>query len=136
MHGAGINLRYIGDVIDSFRFFPNYSGLYAKLYFAVLLTYLCDIDEIVRSCCQILLLEATARIIKNEINKQLREKMHELKLNLEVCIFFQILDKDGFIKKKKKKKQVPYRRVVIHFLNLVFGDSQGSISLWGFFGGE
>jgi tetratricopeptide (TPR) repeat protein len=59
--------------------------------------------------CQLLLLvEMAARVIKNNLRKRLREKMKSLKLPVDE----------------------PYRRLVIDYLNLVFGESDASQAYW------
>eukprot|EP00007_Cunea_sp_BSH-02190019_P003726 CAMPEP_0174236740 /NCGR_PEP_ID=MMETSP0417-20130205/5774_1 /TAXON_ID=242541 /ORGANISM="Mayorella sp, Strain BSH-02190019" /LENGTH=1527 /DNA_ID=CAMNT_0015315423 /DNA_START=44 /DNA_END=4627 /DNA_ORIENTATION=- len=56
----------------------------------------------------LLLVEACARVVKKLLNDQLRVKMKELKLPSEV----------------------PYRRLTVEFLNLVFRNTEDSVHFW------
>jgi Translation initiation factor eIF3 subunit 135 len=56
----------------------------------------------------LLLVEACSRVVKKLLNDQLREKMKELKLPSEV----------------------PYRRLTVEFLNLVFRNTEESTQYW------
>ena len=98
MHRAGINLRYIGLVVTniiivatpspSFRTqtASELSGLPIQSY-----------DPTLRSLIVAYLNEALARVIKNELNLQLRIKVRELKLPLEVRLFFFIVYELQFV---------------------------------------
>jgi Translation initiation factor eIF3 subunit 135 len=83
LHGCGINMRYIGVLL---RYVPSTD---AKM---------------------LLLMEAIARTLKNEMRLRLRQQMSELKVPL----------------------QAPYRRLVVSFSNMVFGDNPelGSAQFW------
>jgi hypothetical protein len=56
----------------------------------------------------VMLIEIVARVLKNNIRLRLRERM----------------------KKLKKPLEEPYRRLVINYMNLVFGNSENSEKYW------
>ena len=95
LHQNGINLRYIGRVIASFD----------TLNFALASKYG---YEMVRIVTKKLLIEATARVIKNQLNTNLRNLMKEVKEPLEVV----------------------YRQLTVEFLNVVFGKDGVSVEWW------
>ena len=70
LHREGINLRYIGRVIDSVD--------------RINLDESADADAAKKNAYGLLGIEATARVVKNHLNEELRKKMKELKLPLEV----------------------------------------------------
>eukprot|EP00008_Paramoeba_atlantica_P015514 CAMPEP_0201498548 /NCGR_PEP_ID=MMETSP0151_2-20130828/71691_1 /ASSEMBLY_ACC=CAM_ASM_000257 /TAXON_ID=200890 /ORGANISM="Paramoeba atlantica, Strain 621/1 / CCAP 1560/9" /LENGTH=330 /DNA_ID=CAMNT_0047890205 /DNA_START=6 /DNA_END=995 /DNA_ORIENTATION=- len=115
MHRAGINLRYIGLVIKSLdEFETRLRKLSSQKNLPrerrhrgkTLISY--QYHDTVKKVNRVLLIEAVARVIKNELNRKLREKVKELKLPLEV----------------------PYRQLAINFLNLVFGASAQQMEWW------
>jgi hypothetical protein len=95
LHESGVNLRYIGRVVGTFQ---SHNLMIASLYG----------DDLVQEATRYLLLEATARVIKNQLNTKLRLKMKEVKEPLEVV----------------------YRQLVVDFLNLVFGSFENSELWW------
>ena len=125
-------MRYTGEVISAYKTRWKRENDPSDL-----LSFLKDPNDqtnnVIRIACSLLLAEATglfseqfhvitpvfpsppfdslpplARAIKNELSKMLRRKMKELKLPLEV----------------------PYRKLVIEFLNVVFGSGQDTHQWW------
>ena len=95
IHQIGINLRYIGKLIDSVTKLKQTSpSVYKK--------------ELVETISTKLLIEATARAIKNRINADLR----------------------NFMKKMQEPRDIVYRHLCVHFLNLVFGNHALSYAWW------
>jgi Translation initiation factor eIF3 subunit 135 len=86
MHRCGINMRYLG----------------------VLCGHLYDLGPKAANCVRLVLVEATSRCMKNTLNRDLRSKMRQLRLPLDV----------------------PYRQLVVDYLNLVFGSSQRTYDYW------
>ena len=74
---------------------------------------------------RVLLIEAIARVIKNVIHRKMRHEMFALKLNLEVPFFFSSL-----LFLFSSLHQVPFRRTVIDYLNLVFDGNDASNEWW------
>jgi tetratricopeptide (TPR) repeat protein len=77
------------------------------------LTALCKRDAEVDHSARVrfeqrVLAEAAARVVKNDLNAKLRAKMYELRVPLEV----------------------PYRRLAVELLNVVFGDTEESQRYW------
>jgi hypothetical protein len=70
LHREGINLRYIGLVLDAVD--------------RLVLEETPDIESGKRNVYALLGIEAVARVVKNHLNEELRKKMKELKLPLEV----------------------------------------------------
>lgn len=91
MHGAGINLRYLGQVY--YHLLPKLEELSPSIQFEF---------------NQYFLTEAVARVCKNDLSSRLRDKMFELRVPLEI----------------------PYRVLVVSFLNLIFGETPESIEYW------
>jgi hypothetical protein len=60
------------------------------------------------TCRALVFIEMLARVIKNDLRQRLRERM----------------------KKVKKPLEEPYRRLVIEFLNIVFGTTPESVEYW------
>ena len=85
IHAKGICMRHIGLIIKNIRNEPSF-----------------------KSAKNLLILEATSRVLKNKLRGLLRRKMKEIKQPLEA----------------------PYRQLVIRFLNLVFGKSKESDKFW------
>jgi len=86
MHRCGINMRYLG----------------------VLCGHLYDLGSKAANCVRLVLVEAASRCMKNTLNRDLRSKMRQLRLPLDV----------------------PYRQLVVDYLNLVFGSHQRSYDYW------
>jgi Translation initiation factor eIF3 subunit 135 len=85
-HSSGINMRLLGYVYD----------------------HMCTIANVQQRLCDILLIEACARVLKSDMRQRLRARMQELKLPAEV----------------------PYRKAVTELLNLVMGEDEHSVAYW------
>mmetsp|Transcript_45725 Transcript_45725/g.115084 ORF Transcript_45725/g.115084 Transcript_45725/m.115084 type:complete len:937 (+) Transcript_45725:35-2845(+) len=85
LHSQGINIRYIGLVVQHVR-----------------------VEEKFKVMKTLLIAEAIARVIKNFIRAQLRQKMKKFRQPLEAA----------------------YRNQVVSYMNLVFGSSPDSESHW------
>jgi Translation initiation factor eIF3 subunit 135 len=86
MHRRAINMRYLGTIVKC----------------------LAPLGPKARDTARLLVIEASARALKNELRKRLRAKMKQLKVPLEV----------------------PYKRVVLNYFNMVFGDHDSSTKYW------
>ena len=87
MHRRGINMRYLGKLYTSIQALDSDWAL---------------------ECSTVVLLEACARVVKNQLNLQLRHLVREHTFPADV----------------------PYRRLVVRFLNLVFGGDSDSRTCW------
>jgi hypothetical protein len=95
LHQNGINLRYIGRLLSTF----HAQNLMVASFYG---------ESVVQTVINMLLLEATARVIKNQMHAKLRELMKEIKEPVEVV----------------------YRQMVVDFLNVVFGRGIESEGWW------
>ena len=94
LHQHGINLRYIGRIINTYRSQNLLETMYGSE----------TIEIIVNS----LLIEAMARVIKNQMNAKMRQIRKEFKEPVEVV----------------------YRERSVALINLVFGESEESRRWW------
>ena len=99
MHRAGVNVRYIGNVVQAVDELVGRKSKDPALVSAVI---------------GALLAEAVARVVKNELNLLMREKAKELKLPLEV--------------RKSIRKSVVFCGFFFFFFNLLNPCLVGSIS--------
>ena len=77
-------------------------------FLGVVRQHIVDIEGAPLDCQLLVFLEMAARVIKNNLRRKLREKMKSLRLPVDE----------------------PYRRLVIDYLNLVFGESDASQAYW------
>ncbi len=139
---SGVNLRYLGKVIKCYSHeFGTHFDSRLILPFSLRsahssyshsisieienLPHDSERREVLKAASLLLLIEATGRVIKNELNKLLRKQMKMLKLPLEVLfpcfprgvsLIFHV--------------QVPYRKVTIEYFNVIFGLKMETFSWW------
>jgi hypothetical protein len=109
LHSRGINIRYLGLILATVENDATISNPVLSVLFVV---------------------EMVARVIKNTIRTKLREKMKGKNIP-----FLLTRSPNSYILFKSSKElripvEEPYRRLVIEYLNLVFGDTMQSELYW------
>lgn len=114
IHQYAINLRYLGLVYQHLRASIDASALMRDESTGLSAADLSDDansnwkQDLQERALPLFVIEAVARVAKNTLRRKLQEKMRELKVPMEV----------------------PYRRIVVNFMNRIFSSTNKSQQWW------